>query len=372
MQETFHFYLQVCLGMEIKSIDYQFANRLWVDSVFGKYGTKGAIRKIVYFSFVPFVLGIAISAWFGLLSEFLGTRAFYLGSIGILVTTWSIHYGSTKQYDLYDQFMKCFDIGENERINLIKRTVGSYSNFRAHVYMFLLSVVLGLGFVGTGFFFWSEVEGIVEGARLDLLRPLAFASNGWYQDEASIAGFAIVSIYSAFVFWPLATAASVISKMPAFMLRCSRFKTCVPPRLIKPLFAKATSFYSRISLVWIVGVVLFILLFEGEDDWLSMLILVCLFAFGLVVFIVPQVVYARVISRSEYYWFDRITSAIGSEQEPEGSRLGPQILFSDFLMTHDTWVYPIHHTYVIGLGYLLSFISLDRLINVFETVRSVN
>ncbi|NOX51984.1 MAG: hypothetical protein GXP16_15820 [Gammaproteobacteria bacterium] len=356
--------------MEVKSIDYQFANRLWVDVLFGSFRSRHSKMKVVLFSVAPWLIGFIIAIVAGYWQAFVETGAFYLGSIGIFVTTWMILYASTKQYDMYDRFLDCFDISVDERLQLIKVTIERYSNWRLHLRGYVFALLLAELFIAVGFFGWDSVTAFVQQTGLTLLRPEAFESNGWYREDAAETGFTIVTVYSIFLFWPLATAISVIGRMPIFMIRTAKLPTSLPPRLVKSLFSTAAGFYTRVSLVWAFGVILFILLFVGDDDWLSTTILVALFVFGLLVFIVPQVAYARVIASSEQACYGSIMSELDSKRSSIDEMMAVVSRYPDFFMAHDTWVYPIHQTYVVVLGYALSIISLNHINSFYKLLSS--
>ena len=142
--------------------------------------------------------------------------------------------------------------------------------------------------------------------------------------------------------------------------------------LIKTHFAPVTSFYATISLLWLLGVVLFAYFLGMNKDWLSISIVATFFALGVVNFVLPQIVYIRVVSASKDLFLGHLSERIlrgnverGADEQEEGlsdqffrNISGMESLLP--LLKHDQWVYPLHQTYIVVGAYLLSLLSWDR------------
>lgn len=346
---------------------YRFANHLWVDDVFVGKQLKTTIGKIAIFSVVPWLFGFII-AWLGDLQiKYLSTPAFYVGSIGIFLTTATLVYGSTQQYKMYDRILSCFDLDTEKQLFYIRDDLERHSRFLEHARSALIIVLICEALLVSGLFFWDFIKPAAEAIGTSLPRFLYFQKYGWYIYEYRWFSFIIISTFLIFISVPLGTSASIILRFPIFLWKISGEMPKLPPSLIKVHFSPAASLYTVISVLWLCGASLIFYFFKPNNDWLSFLITFFIFLMGLVSFITPQVAYVRTVGASE----DKF---LGMLSEQFDKNIIDRLLYPDkytatehdnsdnlillFELTkHDDWVYPLHQTYTVVGFYLISIIG---------------
>jgi len=357
------------------ALPYRFANILWVDYLVQGSSLGRAVFRLALFSISPWLIGLVIASHADRTLAYLTTPAFYLGTIGILLTTSTIAYGSNKQYSMYERFLECFDLSENARLDVIREALARHSNLRLHLRAAAIIFCICAFFVATGFFWWSELEPFSRVIGTTLPRFEAFSQYGWYDESIAGHGALCVLVFSVFISLPLGTSGSIIIRLPLFLWRTSAYKPLLPPALIKMHFSLITSFYARVSFLWLMGVVLTVYFFGINKDWLSYGIVGMLFLFGLVNFAIPQIAYARVVDASEDLFIELLSKRILNSIPDRGAIMGDEersdrVLHSLSgmdpligLLTQEHWVYPLHQTYIIIGAYVLSLVSWSHLIS---------
>jgi hypothetical protein len=341
---------------------YHFANRLWIEHLLPQKSPTYIMGSILLLSSLPWIVGLCIAAYIGRLQNFLQTPAFYLGSVGIFVTLATLLYGSKKQYSMYERFLTCFDLDEEARREKIMDALARHSSFpkqlRASAIIFFLCALTA----ASGFLAWPNLQPLSNlfATRMPIFDALA--SHGWYDKPVAAYSFTIVLLFALFISATLGTSASIMIRLPRFLLEVASRKPVLPPNLIKNHFSPVTSFYTTVSILWLVCCALVAYFIGANDDILSRSIPGILIVAGLINFILPQFMYMRVISKSEDIFLNLISKwllqrgpEVMSDTAPDPSRLKELADIEAMLsfVQHDDWVYPLHQTYsVIGTAVL--------------------
>lgn len=355
----------------MQSHSYEFANRLWVDLFVVRGSLRRTARNLALFSATPWLLGAVVAIFADRARVYLSTPAFYVGAIGIFLTTCGLAYASNHQYAIYERYLACFSLSTEERQAAVHDALARHSRLFLHLRAAVIIFVTCTVFVTLGFEYWSQVEAYSRALGTKLPRFEAFARYGWYDPQVARHGALIVIVFGFFIALPLGTAGSMILRLPLFLWRLSGSKPVLPPALVKIHFAPAASFYMRVSVLWLLGVFLFLYFFGLNKDWLSLGFVAVVFALAVVNFILPQIAYARVVSAAE----DQFLELLGKHlAQSTPVTLAGRGLSSDFvqaingvdsfmsLLKHEHWVYPIHHTYIVVGSFVASSVfTLERL-----------
>lgn len=320
---------------------------------------------MILFALGPILIGFALSFVFGFSIPFVKNRAIYYGACGIYLTTATIWYGSIHQYKIYDRFLACFQLREEEKqavlLDTLLRNSDTLRQLRSVFTVFVVAATVA--FVG----FWhNEID------RALGLGPIAglfcfqdFKKAQWYRPEYRSIAFAITMLFAMWASIPLGTAYRLMLRMPGILIRCSKKGSTLFPRLIKLHFGPLTSFYTRICFFWSLGVILLVLLFRGNNNWFFLVAIGFLTILGIVNFGVPQFIYGRVAGEAGDYWLERAGQELGQlstrkelEQKGPGNTLPPGGILNvdNYFFTHDRWVYPINETYFVAAAQLASLV----------------
>ncbi len=353
---------------------YRSANKLWVDYLLLGSSTRQTAIRVLAFALLPYFVGLGLAVLGGFASTYLRTPAIYYGLLGIILTLSALLHGSATQYAMYRKFFACFAMEPKSQLEDTKITLATYSSFSKHLRAFLISSAASLIIVYAGLFWFAAIAPYTHALHLTLPRLAAFDQHGWYDHVDAVYSFIILSVFALFVCAPLATAGSVMLRMPLLLLRSSKWTPAVPPLLVKAHFAPLTSFYTRTSLAWSGGAILIGLLLLPNSDWLSVLIVVFIFLLGIVNFFLPQVVYERVVTKSEAVYVDMMSALLHSVPSGRPNELDAESQFAMLakldpvtsLLTRDRWVYPLHQTYLVLASYLLSLLGWDQITKIIE------
>jgi hypothetical protein len=224
------------------------------------------------------------------------------------------------------------------------------------------------------FWGWSRIEPVSNYLGTNLPRFKALGHYGWYDSSILNHGLLIVLVFVLFIALPLGTSGSIMMRLPMFIWKTSCEKPLYPPSLIKLYFGPATTFYAAVSILWFIGVFLFLYFFGLNADWLSILIVLLVFLMGVFNFAVPQLAYIRVVSSSEDMFMESIANHFSYAQFSDSSTdgiisgssnrtLATKMIDNSniqpliHLLKHDDWVYPVHQTYIVVGLYLVSSLS---------------
>ncbi len=120
-------------------------------------------------------------------------------------------------------------------------------------------------------------------------------------------------------------------------------------------------------------------LFGLNKDMISYSCVIGIFVLGLITFILPQVVYIRVVSASEDLYCQIIKRRFSSSNPNLGTSEGVIRALRDEipdigemgslvnLLNYDQWVYPLHQTYIVVGMYALSLISYNQAISIVKS-----
>ena len=348
---------------------YWSGNKLWVDYVLTWRNPSRSLLILAAIGALPFITGALIASSANRLNEYLETPAFYLGTIGILITIASLSYGSFSQHIVYDRVSSCYNLSDLERRGLNIDALGRHSDFRAHLRSAFIIYVIAFLAAASGAYNLIDLSNY----SITLPRFSAFAKNGWYDQGLEVTFLMIMAIYLIPISAALGTSASIILRMPIFLWRASERTPRYPPNLIKMHFTPAASFYARISILWLIGTILVFYFLKSNKDFISYAVILAIFLLGLLNFFIPQIAYVRTIAKAEDRFQSNLLShfsehAIEStlpEGEGAESLVSAQRQHADAtslqlmvqLLRYDDWVYPLHQTYgVIGV-YVTSLVG---------------
>jgi hypothetical protein len=347
----------------MSALAYRPNNRLWVEVVFGT-NRRAAHRKIVVFALLPFLIGCVISFRIGFLHAYLTNLAVYYAVLGIYLTVFSIWDLGERQYNVYDRFLTCFDLDARERMSLIKGTLSSYSNTKRQVRSAAVILLLATAIIMVGF--WSkEIDALFpRWPWAHLFRFADFREAGWYESPNRFIALLLTWLFALWACLPLATAHRIMKKMPQVLKLCAEKPITILPRLIKGHFAPLTAFYTRVTILWSLGVLLFLLLFRANHNWLFWICSVFLIGKGIRIFVAPQRVYSRVSTRAANCWLDKVTEKCREliapkQQSPIAS--GSLLNMSGYFFSYDHWVYPIQETYAVLVAQLISLSGFSKI-----------
>jgi len=352
-----------------KTDAYRFANIIWVEQVIGSGLTIRSFARIMIFSITPWSVGFLISLISGSYLEYLRTPLFYIGSVGIFLTTTGLVFGASQQYGMYDRLVSLYEMDPDQRRNHVVSALTRHSRFWHH--MRATAIIFLAGFLSSvsAIYFWDHIG--PASSALDTLIPRfrVLESHGWYAESLRHYTFSILIVFLVFISLVLGTSASIMLKLPLFLWGVSGEKPILPPAVIKTHFRPAATFYAVISLLWLAGGAAVFYLFGMNDDWLSYLCVFGTFVVGIVNLSIPQIAYLRTISASEERYIEivsaRFLADIGVKHGAEKDLAitfgaGPQDITTGTvlqLMKCDAWVYPVHQTYVVAGTYIASLIG---------------
>lgn len=345
---------------------YRFGNKLWTDDIIGTTVSIQTIIRLLLFSALPWVIGLLISFIGGRHGEYIQTPAFYVGSLGIIITLIGLLFGSSQQYRLYDSILGCYDITPEQRRKYLRNALGRHSNFVQHVRAASLIFILSSLTAATGVYFWPEIQPYSEFIGTYLPRFRSLETNGWYDQAVASYTLLILFTFIAFITTVLGTSASIMLRLPVFLWRIADEEPGVFPAIIKFHYAPAATFYTVISILWLSGVALMFYFLGRNNDWLSYAIVIVAFIFGLINFSVPQIAYSKTVVRSEQLFLNQIRGRLGALPDcfnfraVEEDKRGLDAIQLDSLiqlMKRDEWVYPIHQTYMLAISYVASLVG---------------
>src|SRR5208283_1196201 len=116
----------VVTKMHVRS--YKFANVLWSDYLYNNKSLTKTALNVIILSSIPWVIGIFIAADVGRGSLYLRTPIFYIGSIGIMITTFTLIYGSFQHFTIYEHILECFILTNDERQEIVHNVLDRYYN----------------------------------------------------------------------------------------------------------------------------------------------------------------------------------------------------------------------------------------------------
>ena len=347
---------------------YRIGNKIWLDYLFWRGSIFKSLPVILVFSFTPWVISLLVSIYFDLMNKYLTTKVFYLGSVGIFFTSTLVIYGSINQYKIYDSLLSCFILTNEERRSNIVNILSTHSNFFHQLRAVLVVMIAGVLIALSGFLWWDVLKPFSDLVGTALPRLAPFEDNGWYHERNVNAGLIVTLVFIPFIAIPLGTSGSIIIRMPIYILRTSTYLPSIPPRLVKSYFSPLTTFYSIISISWLIGVILLFYLFGTNYDPLSCMFAVLPFLWGAFNFAVPQIAYIKVVSSSEEKYLNAIEQTL-SPPQVAGSPTAENLTSDEernqwlevsslvHLLNHDDWVYPVHQTYAVVALYLAPLVG---------------
>jgi hypothetical protein len=309
-------------------------------------------------------VGSLLSFIFGWSSQFHSNLAVYYGVVGIYITTATIWYGSRSNYSIYDSFLLCFDISDDDRTKIVENTLDRYSANARHIRTGLIVFLLAFAVAYIGFFSPGAEVFLKRYLGITTLRFTDFQTAGWYEPGVATKAFPITLLFALFISFPLATGYRLISRMPWLLLQTARNSVTMMPRFIKAKFAKLTAFYTIVSLIWTVGATLIAVLFRGGASFTIRAFLIALVMLGVINVVVPQVIYAIVAVKAEVFWLGHANRAVEkrcNSQSNKSNGMDFVLEIDPYYLEYDKWVYPVHETYLIVLAQGISLIGLQAL-----------
>lgn len=339
---------------------YRYSTAQWFEVFLGERLNRKAFTRIALLAATPWLIGFLIATAFGHAGRYVITPLYWIGSVGIFLTSATLVYGVNAQHRMYTRLAAAFDLTDHEKRSHLVGALDRHSNFFQQTRAAFLVFVGGTVIAVWGVFpdLSEEVSTLV---GLSPPRFTVLKSYGWY-DEARRATLAFILLgYLIPISAVLGTSTSVLIRMPIFLWRISSAPPRYPPTLLKTYYSPAATFYTNISLLWLVGVGLLFYLFWSNHNILSYIIVISAFSAGLVNLAVPQLAYLRSVSLSEDRYLDIISQNIPqpanctdtTKRESE-SEFKQSVGVIVSLMKSDDWVYPVHQTYVVVGTYMFS------------------
>lgn len=347
-----------------KAFGYRFANRIWLERLFGVKPLTAHIR-IAIFALSPLLIGFTISPFFGFASSFRANWAVYYGVVGIYLTSAIIWHGSNRQFHIYDRFLTCFNLSEDERHEILMGALERHSDTKRQLKS--AAKILGVALIVAAIGFWPDrfVQIFGHPAFFEAFRFADFRDAGWYRHDYRPVALSLTAIFAGAASIPLGTAYPVMWRMPWIILKCARKGSILLPRLIKFHFSPLAGFYTWVSFFWSIGVILFALLFRHNSNWFFWLALATLSFVGIINFLLPQIAYVHVTLGAEEYWLAKAEAEFRARLIITGDNNGDgradttekNVLdVNTYYLAHDRWAYPIHETYLVGAAQLLSLL----------------
>jgi len=310
-------------------------------------------------------MGLVVSITHSESTRYLATQIFYIATLAIFLTASVLIYGSRRQHAIFRGVLECFELDEKQRMGFMVRGLDRHSNFKRQLTFSLIIFICTLTLAYTACFPTWIVDHAASFLNTMLPKFRVFDEKGWYLSSSVKTGFWIVAVYTPWIATLLGTSLSIILSMPRFFFDISSLPPRFPPSLIKAKFSTATDIYSKVSLLWLLGVCALYYFFGKNGDYLSYSVVAVMFFLGALNFLVPQFAYVRVVSASEDKYIGLVAKQIEASSnlvakgvDGESRPLAATELAGLVALTkHDIWVYPVHQTYVVFGSYLLSVLG---------------
>lgn len=272
------------------SKDYQ----TWVDKIYNKLPFHNLISSLLISIFV-FVVGLLIALTIGFGQEYINTLAVYLISFGVFISITTIRYSSLFIHKSLSDLRPCFMISDDEYRHFLDTWFKRLSNNRIILFLSILFSTFLLYLLYIKFY---NID-LYDKLNLLSLELGSFEVNFWYDDPFLWTKFLIFAFFVLVVASIVITSIRILIVNIFFLLDLSRLPVIPIANLVRIRLYLLTRIYYYTTLAWFVGVSLFGLMLFKTLDWLSVSVLLLISLIGLFTFITPQIIYNRLLSKSQ-------------------------------------------------------------------------
>jgi len=208
------------------------------------------------------------------------------------------HFAHRKAHSTYEHLRPIFTLTDREYKDLLEkwfRTLSSPSGvLRFSGVLFVLGLVTMLATYGS-------TAHLRDKYHLAELRPPSYPAE-WFSVDHRWPAVLIQGLYAVGVALALGTAARMLIVNLRFSLELRKTPIIPVPTLVRARLRQVTGLYLAVSLCWTLGVLLFVLLFQGAYGPLSLTFIGILFVLGIMQLAMPQLIFRRYIYNS----YDRL------------------------------------------------------------------
>lgn len=287
--------LTMDLNMKESSYRTEFSNhKLWLDKIYDLLGFSDIVCSILLGA-TPLLIGFIYSLFIGFHELYITTLPIWLGVLGITLTCYSIRYGSKSFHSKYSYLRPCFIVSDIRYKEFVSTWFDRLSN---NYPTFVFSIIAFLLFISLAYIRYYH-SGILVDLNLTSIEPKGFLIKNWYEEPYINLKYILMSLFAAFVAFPLITALRLLYINFFFLMDFKNLRVIPFSNILKIRLRKITNMYIIISLLWMIGVSLFGVLFFTKFDLVSLSLISTLSVLGILTFSAPQLIYRNLLIKSE-------------------------------------------------------------------------
>jgi len=272
------------------SKDYQ----TWVDKIYNKLPFHNLINSLLI-SIGIIMIGFLISLTINFGFEYLNTLAVYLIGIGIFISLTTIRYSSIYIHKSLSDLRPCFMISDDEYHHFLDTWFKRLSNNRI---LLFLSIIFSIFLLYLLYIKLYQTE-YYDQLNLLSLELGSFEINFWYVNPFLWVKFLLISFFVIIVASIIITSIRILIVNIFFLLDLSRLPVIPISNLVRIRLYLLSRLYFYTTLNWFLGVSLFGVMLFTKLDWLSVSVLLLISIVGFITFITPQIIYNRLLSKSQ-------------------------------------------------------------------------
>jgi hypothetical protein len=267
---------------------------IWLDKIFNRIGLPDLATSLLI-AIIVFLGGylIAISIHFG--KDYLNTLAVYLISFGIFLTAYTVRKTTRKIHLCMANLRPCFMLSDNEFFYFLNTWFKRFSNSRILIVIITLPSLL----LATLLYYKLYDEEVYNTLNLLSLELTSFKVNDWYEQPFLSAKFFLFMYFIIIICCLLITSFRLLFVNFFFLLDILRLPIIPIPNLIRLRMGDLSNLYLSTSFNWFIGVSLFGVMLFTALDWLSVSVLLLISLVGLLTFLIPQIIYSKMLYKSQ-------------------------------------------------------------------------
>lgn len=293
-------------GLQMRHVDYatdHAAFSLWIDSAIEwvpvpRWVPFPRACSALFLGVLVYLGGLAISLPFSFHQVYISTLAVYLGAFGFSLVLFVASTGHRCAHASYEHLRPVFTVSDEFYKALLSEWFGRLADKRGIRWATVGVFVFGCAVVAINYGPISDVRRLI---NLTSLRPPAYPSE-WFTKQNVWPAVLVQLFYAAACAAAMGTGARMLVINLRFSMRLRHVPIIPVPSLVRARLRQVTGLYVRVSLGWTLGVLLFVVLFRGAYDPLSISFIAALFLLGLLQLAVPQLIFRRYIYNS----YDRL------------------------------------------------------------------
>ena len=267
----------------------------WINHLYNKINLPTPFPSLI-FSSIPFFLGLVLSLINNFSKVYLQTSVIY---VGVFVPTYVlevIRLGHKNIHIAYEELRPCFIISDEKYKNILTKWLKEITNFKKECQGILICFLICSAIAYSSFYQYPYLKDI----GITSLRP-HIVDSSWFNLEYKNTNFAIIILFAFFISFPLATAARHLILNILFLCKEIQKLPVIPiPNIIRLRLTKLSNLFLSTSLFWYIAVFIMGYIFFYQWDLLTYSVIGFLAFLGFVLFLIPQLVYRKLIKSSSF------------------------------------------------------------------------